>query len=58
MTLPQAQAEAIATLYNAAATLRALRVASVEKERATRALDLSRSQAARTFPDDDQAQTE
>ena len=58
MTLPQAQAEAIATLYNAAATLRALRVASVEKERATRALDLSRSQAARTFPEDDQAQTE
>lgn len=50
--LPERQAEEIAVVYDAASTLRALRVASVERERATRALDIARSQAARTFPED------
>ena len=47
--LPKTQADAVATVYDAASTLRALKMASVEKEKSTRALDLARSQAARTF---------
>lgn len=50
--LPPKQIDEIALVYDAASTLRALRVASVERERATRALDIARSQAARTFPEE------
>ncbi|MCM1521816.1 MAG: hypothetical protein NC039_04090 [Muribaculaceae bacterium] len=49
VTLPEKTAAQTATLYDYALTLRRARVASLEKERLTRALDTSRSQAARTF---------
>ena len=47
--LTAAQAEAIATLWDYSVTLRKAKVASLEKERLSRALELARSHAARTF---------
>lgn len=47
--LPPSQAEAIATLWDYSATLRKAKVASLEKERLSRALELARSHAARTY---------
>lgn len=47
--LTSKEAEEIATLYEYAATIRKFKLASLEKERLTRALDLARSQAARTY---------
>lgn len=49
--LPEAQAQEIALLYDYATTLRRFKVASLEKERLGRAVEISRSQAARTFID-------
>lgn len=49
--LPNNQADEIATLYRAAKIAREAKVATIEKERLSRALDIARSQAARTFPD-------
>lgn len=43
------EAVEIATLYEYATTIRQFKLASLEKERLTRALDLARSQAARTY---------
>ena len=43
------QAKEIADLYNYATTIRKFKIATLEKERLTRALDLARSQAARTY---------
>jgi len=51
MPLPAAQASEIATLYEYATTLRKAKLASIEKERLTRVLDIARSQAAKTFVD-------
>lgn len=51
MPLPQAQASEIATLYDYAVTLRQAKLASIEKERLTRALDIARNQAAKTYVD-------
>lgn len=51
MPLPQAQAAEIATLYDYAVTLRQAKLASIEKERLTRALDIARNQAAKTYVD-------
>lgn len=51
MALPESQAQEIATMYSAAKTAREAKIAAIEKERLTRALDIARSQAARTFPD-------
>ncbi|MDE6860975.1 MAG: hypothetical protein K2J65_11255 [Duncaniella sp.] len=47
--LSSKEAEEIATLYEYATTIRKFKLASLEKERLTRALDLARSQAARTY---------
>lgn len=47
--LTSKEAQEIATLYEYAATIRKFKLASIEKERLTRALDLARSQAARTY---------
>ena len=49
MPLPTAQVQAIATMRDYSATLRRARIASLEKERLTKALDIARSQAARTY---------
>lgn len=49
MPLPEAQASEIATLYDYATTLRRAKVASIEKEKLTRALDIARMQAAKTY---------
>ena len=49
MPLPKAQAQNIATLYDYAVTLRRAKLASLEKEKLTRAIDISRTQAAKTF---------
>lgn len=43
----------IALVYDYATTLRNFKLASLEKERLTRALDIARSQAARTFVEKD-----
>lgn len=47
--LTSKEAEEIATLYEYAITIRKFKLASLEKERLTRALDIARSQAARTY---------
>ncbi|MDE6378775.1 MAG: hypothetical protein K2K72_08535, partial [Duncaniella sp.] len=52
MPLPAAQAEAIATLWDYSVTLRKAKVASLEKERLSRALEIARNHAARTYVDD------
>lgn len=52
-TLSKADASHIATLYKYATVLRQGRVASIERERLSRALDISRSQAARTYVEPD-----
>lgn len=49
MPLPKTQASEIATLYEYATTLRRAKLASIEKERLTRALDIARAQAAKTY---------
>ncbi len=56
MPLPQAQAQEIATLYEYSTTMRRAKVASLEKEKLTRALDIARAQAAKTYvePSDDE----
>ncbi len=51
--LPKDQAEEVATLYDYASTLREAKLAAIEKERLTRALDLARSQSARTYIEKD-----
>ncbi|MDE5918369.1 MAG: hypothetical protein K2H05_02535, partial [Duncaniella sp.] len=51
--LSQPAAEEIATLYEYANTIRQAKVAAIEKERLTRAVDIARSQAARTFVEKD-----
>ncbi len=53
MPLPEKQAQEIALLYDYATTLRRFKVASLEKERLSRAVDIARSQAARTFVEKD-----
>lgn len=47
--LTPAQTREIGDLYRLASDMRALRVANIEKERLTRAVDIARSQAARTY---------
>lgn len=47
--LTPAQAEEIAQLYDYATTIRKFKIATLEKERLTKSLDLARSQAARTY---------
>lgn len=56
MPLPKAQAQEIATLYEYSTTMRRAKVASLEKEKLTRALDIARAQAAKTYvePSDDE----
>lgn len=49
MSLPPKTVEQTAALYDYALTMRQARVASLEKERLSRSLDTSRSQAARTY---------
>lgn len=49
MPLPEAQASEIANLYDYATTLRRAKLASLEKEKLSRALDIARSQAAKTY---------
>jgi len=51
MPLPATQASEIATLYEYATTLRRAKLANIEKERLTRALDIARNQAAKTYVD-------
>lgn len=53
MPLPEKQAKEIALLYDYATILRRFKVASLEKERLTRAVEIARSQAARTFVEKD-----
>lgn len=47
------QAKEIADLYVYATTIRKFKIATLEKERLTKSLDLARSQAARTFVEKD-----
>lgn len=47
--MPKPQAQNIATLYDYAVTLRRAKMASLEKEKLSRAIDISRAQAAKTF---------
>lgn len=49
MPMPQAQVKEIATLYEYSTTMRHAKVASLEKEKLSRALDISRAQAAKTY---------
>lgn len=49
MPLPKVEAQNITTLYDYAITLRRAKLASLEKEKLTRAIDISRAQAAKTF---------
>ena len=49
MPLPESQAAEIATLYEYSTTLRRAKVAGLEKEKLTRALDIARMQAAKTY---------
>lgn len=51
--LSAAQAKEIATAYDYATVTRRFKVASLEKERLTRAVDLARTQAARTYVEKD-----
>lgn len=51
--LTSAQAEEIAQLYDYATTIRKFKLATLDKERLTKSLDLARSQAARTFVEKD-----
>ena len=53
--LSKADASHIATVYNYANVLRQGRLAAIERERLGRALDISRSQAARTYVEPDSA---
>lgn len=53
MPLPAKSADAIATVYECAKTRRDFMVASMEKERLSRSVDIARSQAARTFVETD-----
>lgn len=53
MALPATQAREIALAYDYAATIRRFKVASLEKERLTRTVDIARSQASRTFVEKD-----
>ncbi|MCM1077724.1 MAG: hypothetical protein NC411_10240 [Bacteroides sp.] len=49
MPLPEKQVQETALLYDYATTLRRFKVASLEKERLSRAVEIARSQAARTY---------
>lgn len=49
--LSPAQAKDIADLYNYAVTIRKFKIATLEKDKLTKALDIARSQAARTYVD-------
>ena len=49
MPLPQSQIQEIATLYEYSTIMRQAKVAALEKEKLTRALDIARAQAAKTF---------
>ncbi len=51
--LPEKTVSQTADVYDYALTMRKARVAAIEKERLTRALEISRSQAARTFVEKD-----
>ena len=53
MTLPSKEAREIALAYDYAATIRRFKVASLEKERLSRTVDIARSQASRTFVEKD-----
>ena len=52
-TLKPAQTQEIANVYNLASCMRAVRVASLEKDRLQKSVDIARSQAARTFVEPD-----
>lgn len=56
MPLPEKQANEIALLYDYATTLRRFKVATLEKERLSRAVEIARNQAARTFVEKDNEQ--
>lgn len=56
MPLPEKQANEIALLYDYATTLRRFKVATLEKERLSRAVEIARNQAARTFVEKDKEQ--
>lgn len=58
MPLPSAQASEIATLYEYATTVRRAKVANIEKERLTRALDIARTQAAKTYVEEEKPDEE
>lgn len=53
MPLPAAQAKEIAIAYDYSTLTRRFMVAALEKERLTRAVDIARSQAARTYVEKD-----
>ncbi len=53
MPLKKSQIDELALVYDYASTIRNFRIASLEKERLTKALDIARSQAARTFVEKD-----
>lgn len=53
MPMSKAMAEEVALAYDYATTIRRFKVASLEKERLSRAVEISRSQAARTFVEKD-----
>ncbi len=53
MPLPSNQANEAALVYEYATTIRKFKLASLEKERLTRTLEIARSQAARTFVEKD-----
>lgn len=53
MPLPAAQAKKIAIAYDYSTLTRRFKVAALEKERLTRAVDIARSQAARTYVEKD-----
>ena len=55
MKLPTRQAEEIATVTRYASLLRQGRAAVIEKEKQQRILDTARSQAARTYQDEENA---
>lgn len=58
MPLSEKQAREIALLYDYATTLRRFKVASLEKERLDRTVELARSQAARTYVEKDNDKAE
>lgn len=49
LTLNKKQIDEIASVYDYATTIRNFKLASIEKEKQTKALEIGRSQAARTF---------